>query len=91
VPVLTLADATLYAEPLCDEILDAADCVVILTDHTDVDYEWVACRASLVVDTRNATAKATQIDLGDHVWRLVRPAHRPPAPDMSPRHDALTA
>ena len=30
------------------------DCVLIVTDHSDYDYEWIARHASLVVDTRNA-------------------------------------
>ncbi|HEX2667730.1 MAG TPA: nucleotide sugar dehydrogenase [Gammaproteobacteria bacterium] len=32
-----------------------ADCVVILTDHSEFDYKRIASSASLVVDTRNAT------------------------------------
>jgi UDP-N-acetyl-D-glucosamine dehydrogenase len=38
--------------------LDSAgeyDCVVITTDHSDVDYRSLVERARLVVDTRNAT------------------------------------
>ncbi len=31
------------------------DCVLIVTDHSDYDYEWIVQHASLVVDTRNAT------------------------------------
>jgi UDP-N-acetyl-D-glucosamine dehydrogenase len=31
------------------------DCVLIVTDHSDYDYAWIAEHASLVVDTRNAT------------------------------------
>jgi len=31
------------------------DCVVIATDHSDVDYRALVEKASLVVDTRNAT------------------------------------
>jgi UDP-N-acetyl-D-glucosamine dehydrogenase len=31
------------------------DCVLIVTDHSDYDYQWIAQHASLVVDTRNAT------------------------------------
>ncbi|MGH9661016.1 MAG: nucleotide sugar dehydrogenase [Bryobacteraceae bacterium] len=31
-----------------------ADCVVIVTDHTGVDYRGLAQKAALVVDTRNA-------------------------------------
>jgi len=30
------------------------DCVLIVTDHSDYDYRWIAEHASLVVDTRNA-------------------------------------
>jgi UDP-N-acetyl-D-glucosamine dehydrogenase len=30
------------------------DCVLIVTDHSDYDYPWIAQQASLVVDTRNA-------------------------------------
>jgi UDP-N-acetyl-D-glucosamine dehydrogenase len=30
------------------------DCVLIVTDHSDYDYEWIAEHSSLVVDTRNA-------------------------------------
>jgi len=37
---------------LTAERLAGADCVVIVTDHTDVDYSQVANHASLVVDTR---------------------------------------
>lgn len=35
--------------------IQAADCVVIITDHTGVDYAAVVQNAQLVVDTRNAT------------------------------------
>ena len=32
----------------------AADCVVIVTDHSTLDYGKVAASAKLIVDTRNA-------------------------------------
>lgn len=32
-----------------------ADCVLILTDHSQIDYSWVVEHARLVVDARNAT------------------------------------
>jgi UDP-N-acetyl-D-glucosamine dehydrogenase len=41
--------------PLTDEELQAADCVVITTDHGVVDYERVVRLSRLVVDTRDAT------------------------------------
>jgi UDP-N-acetyl-D-glucosamine dehydrogenase len=34
--------------------VEAADCVVIVTDHTGVDYASVVERSRLIVDTRNA-------------------------------------
>jgi UDP-N-acetyl-D-glucosamine dehydrogenase len=36
----------------------AADCVVVVTDHTAIDYAAVAQRAKLVFDSRNALAAA---------------------------------
>ncbi|HBV86850.1 nucleotide sugar dehydrogenase [Desulfosporosinus sp.] len=49
--------STIHLEsvPLTDEVLETADAVLILTDHTAVDYERVVEKAKLVVDTRNAT------------------------------------
>ena len=41
---------------LTDGLLAAADAVVIVTDHRAVDYQRVLDNASLIVDTRNATA-----------------------------------
>ncbi|MDQ8155204.1 MAG: nucleotide sugar dehydrogenase, partial [Gemmatimonadota bacterium] len=42
--------------PLTDEVLVSADVVVIVTNHKAVDYQRVVDLASLVVDTRHATA-----------------------------------
>jgi UDP-N-acetyl-D-glucosamine dehydrogenase len=44
------------SSPLTEAFLEAQDCVLIVTDHTRVDYERVLASASLVVDTRNVTA-----------------------------------
>jgi UDP-N-acetyl-D-glucosamine dehydrogenase len=35
--------------------LRTADCVVIVTDHTSIDYGWVIANSEVIVDTRNAT------------------------------------
>jgi UDP-N-acetyl-D-glucosamine dehydrogenase len=43
---------------LTDAELTKADAVVIVTDHSSVDYQRVVNVARLVVDTRNATARA---------------------------------
>jgi UDP-N-acetyl-D-glucosamine dehydrogenase len=46
----------LDSQPLTAEFLVAQDCVLIVTDHSAVDYAHVVRHARLVVDTRNATA-----------------------------------
>ena len=46
--------------PFNDEELTRADAVVIITDHSSVDYQRVVDNAALVVDTRNATAGLTR-------------------------------
>jgi UDP-N-acetyl-D-glucosamine dehydrogenase len=42
---------------LSDELLDRVDAVVIVTDHSGVDYQRIVDHAGLLVDTRNAAAK----------------------------------
>lgn len=44
---------------LTDDELKRCDAVVIVTDHSSVDYQRLVNRASLIVDTRNATAGTT--------------------------------
>jgi UDP-N-acetyl-D-glucosamine dehydrogenase len=46
--------APLSSVELTDQELKAADCVVIVTDHSQIDYRRVIELAQLVVDTRNA-------------------------------------
>jgi len=43
--------------PLTADNLRRYDCVLIATDHSNVDYDLVCEHAALVVDTRNATGK----------------------------------
>jgi UDP-N-acetyl-D-glucosamine dehydrogenase len=70
VPEIQLDAETLEARPCTNEELRAADCVVILTNHSYLDYAQVVKEAKLVVDTRNATGHLAQ---EAHVWRLARP------------------
>jgi len=44
---------------LTDDAIREADAVVIITDHSSVDYQRVVRLAQVIVDTRNATAKLT--------------------------------
>ncbi len=55
---------------LTDDELRAADCVVIVTDHTGIDYQRVCRLAPLVVDTRNALNAELRQASKAHVIRL---------------------
>jgi len=48
---------------LNDDEIAEVDLVVIVTDHDDVDYEWVASRARLVFDTRRRTVPSATVEL----------------------------
>jgi UDP-N-acetyl-D-glucosamine dehydrogenase len=47
------------SQPLSPEFLAEQDCVLIVTDHSCYDWEFVADNARLVVDTRNATVECS--------------------------------
>jgi len=61
VPTFEHRGRTRVGVELTDEALAGYDLVVILTDHTDVDYDRVVRHARHVLDTRNATRS---IELG---------------------------
>lgn len=42
---------------LTGSILKASDAVIIVTAHSDYDFDWIAKNASLIIDTRNAIKK----------------------------------
>ena len=54
VPHLAHDSFALDAISLDEAALSASDCVVVVTDHSTYDWEWIATHARLVVDTRNA-------------------------------------
>ncbi len=54
VPVLAEHGMHMKAEPLSAATLKKADCVVVVTDHSDFDYRLVARESKVVVDARNA-------------------------------------
>ncbi len=54
VPVLVADGLELKSIDLSPEKLQASDCVVIVTDHSSIDYEQLRAHALRVVDTRNA-------------------------------------
>jgi UDP-N-acetyl-D-glucosamine dehydrogenase len=42
------------SQPLTKQLIEAQDAVVIVTDHSEIDYALIAKHAKLVIDTRNA-------------------------------------
>ena len=56
VPEVTEDGPLLASVPLTDEVLSQADAVVIVTDHSEVDYGRVLELAGVVVDARHVTA-----------------------------------
>jgi UDP-N-acetyl-D-glucosamine dehydrogenase len=63
VPSFTDEDGTVrHSVPLTPDALSGADCVLIATDHSQVDWEFVVHHARVVIDTRNATKGVAQHD-----------------------------
>jgi UDP-N-acetyl-D-glucosamine dehydrogenase len=58
VPVLKEEGIALNSGPLTAETLKQSDCVIIVTDHTAIDYPLIARHARAVVDTRHVLPKA---------------------------------
>ena len=46
-----------HSIPLTEEAVAGADCVLVVTDHTAIDFAMVQRAARLVVDTRNAMGR----------------------------------
>jgi UDP-N-acetyl-D-glucosamine dehydrogenase len=65
VPELHLESRTLHSRPLL-EAAAQSDCVVIVTDHTNLDYAGLVGAAPLIVDTRNVLKHHRQ----PHIVRL---------------------
>ncbi|MGA1199862.1 MAG: nucleotide sugar dehydrogenase, partial [Candidatus Latescibacterota bacterium] len=59
VPRIQIDTLDLTCVELDEARLKKADCVVITTNHSAYDYEWIVRHARSVVDTRNATKHVT--------------------------------
>jgi UDP-N-acetyl-D-glucosamine dehydrogenase len=57
VPVFAEDGHEFRSVPLDPESVAAADCIMIVTDHSAIDYHMIRRKARLVVDTRNAMPK----------------------------------
>ena len=56
---MRMYDLKKISVPVTEETLKQYDCVVIATDHSSYDYQFIVNNAVLVVDTRNATRNIT--------------------------------
>ncbi len=66
VPSISHKGLTLESVALDKEVLQGADCVLLVTNHQDYPYERIANQAKLIVDTRNAFADYP----GPHIHHL---------------------
>jgi UDP-N-acetyl-D-glucosamine dehydrogenase len=55
VPKVRVNNHSFESIPLTKELLQSSDCVIITTDHTKYDYDFIVKHAKRVIDTRNAT------------------------------------
>jgi len=54
-PKLRKHDLNLKSVALTPKLLRSMDCVVIVTNHSGYDYEFIVKHSNMVIDTRNAT------------------------------------
>jgi len=47
-------DLDLWSEELNESLLRKMDAVIVATDHSVYDFDWIVAQASLIIDTRNA-------------------------------------
>jgi UDP-N-acetyl-D-glucosamine dehydrogenase len=55
----------LSSVPLSDAVLESADCILLVTDHSAYDCGWIAAKGRLIVDTRNAFKGVS----GNHIYQ----------------------
>jgi UDP-N-acetyl-D-glucosamine dehydrogenase len=60
----------LNSVPQTNEELQSADCVIIVTDHSDIDYKRICSLVPLIVDTRNALNGEVRRESSARVIRL---------------------
>ena len=57
--------------PLSDQLLEEADAVVIVTDHSSFDYNMIFQRSRILVDARNVTADIAESAHSSHPERWI--------------------
>jgi len=55
VPYFIVKDKTIFSQNLTEETLNKVDLVVVVTDHSNIDYQFIIDNSNTVYDTRNIT------------------------------------
>ncbi len=76
VSLLTVGGKKLSSVELSQQQLQSSDIIIITTDHTQYDYEFIATHAPIVIDTRNATKKITDETLRKKIVLLGAGEHK---------------
>ena len=66
IPQIKLENKILNSSRLSSKLLSSVDCVLVATDHSVFDFNKIAKRAKLIVDTRNGIKKRGL----KHVYRI---------------------
>ena len=66
VPSVRFCGETLKSSPLEKGFLRSMDCAIVLADHSNINYEMLACNSSIIVDSRNAMKNFS----GANIFRL---------------------
>jgi len=59
IPSVPVDSQVLKSETLTASLLESVDCAVIVTDHSDYEWQTIVDHSRLIVDTRNATRGAS--------------------------------
>lgn len=86
VPSVRLGGQTLASTELSAAEIASQDCVIILTDHSDYDFQSILKSARLVIDTRNATKDLPEFR--DRIIKLGAGNGRPSSSQHEDGHDA---
>jgi UDP-N-acetyl-D-glucosamine dehydrogenase len=73
------SEIVLQSQPLTAELLRAANAVVIITPHKNIDLDLVVREAPLLIDTTGVTRRAGRSD----IWRLGAPSPLRPTASTS--------
>ena len=66
IPELDVGSAVLKGSEVTLELLQRSDLAIIITDHSDFDYDLIVDNVPLILDTRNAIKSRQE----EKVWRI---------------------